>query len=133
MKWYVASIETLTLSNNFFRKVLFTSKLCQLVVMSLEPSQDIGMEIHSDNDQFIRCEKGEGKCIIDDHEYHIEDGFAIIIPAWAKHNIINTSSSDYLKLYTLYSPPHHKDGTVHKTKSEAENSEEEFDGKTSEL
>ncbi len=101
--------------------------------MNLEANQDIGMETHPKNDQFIRCEKGEGRCTIDGNEYTIESGFAIIIPAGAKHNITNTSSSDALKLYTLYSPPHHKDGTIHETKHDAEVSDEEFDGKTSEL
>ena len=133
MKGYVENIEKLTLGNDNFREVLFTSLHSQLVVMSLEPEQEIGLETHPDNDQFIRCESGEGTCIIDEHEYSIEDGSAMVIPAWAEHNIINTSSSKQLKLYTLYSPPHHKDGTVHKTKEEADASDEEFGGRTSNL
>jgi len=133
MKGYVENIEKLTLGNNNFREVLFTSLHSQLVVMSLEPNEEIGLETHPDNDQFIRCESGQGTCIIDEHEYDIQDGYAMVIPAGAKHNIINTSSNKQLKLYTLYSPPHHKDGTIHETKAEADESEEEFEGKTSDL
>lgn len=124
MNWYVENIEKLTLGNDNFREVLFTSLHSQLVVMSLEPNEEIGLETHPDNDQFIRCESGQGTCIIDNNEYDIQDGYAMVIPAGATHNIINTSSSNQLKLYTLYSPPHHKDGTIDKTKAEADESEE---------
>ena len=113
---YVANIDELTTSNNFFRKVLYTGKHSQLVVMSLKPLEEIGMEVHPDNDQFFRVEEGEGKVIIDVNEQIFKDGFCIIIPAGAKHNIINTSSNSDLKLYTIYSPAHHKDVTIHETK-----------------
>lgn len=132
MKGFVQNIEQLTLQNHAFRQVLYTAQHNQLVVMSLKPQEDIGLETHHDNDQFFRCEKGEGKCIIDWNEYLISDGFAIIIPAGAQHNIINTSSTERLQVYTLYSPPHHKDGTVHPTKTDAAADKEEFDGQTTE-
>ncbi len=104
----------------------------QLVLMSLKPGEEIGMEIHPENDQFFRIEKGEGKCIIDDNEYFLEDGIVITVPAGARHNVINTSTTEELKLYTIYCPPHHKDGIVRKTKEEAEANEELFDSHTSE-
>ncbi|MEK6873269.1 MAG: cupin domain-containing protein [Nanoarchaeota archaeon] len=132
MKGFVAKIENDTLKNNNFRKVLYTAKHSQLVLMSLKPKEEIGMEVHKENDQFFRFEKGKGKCIIDGHEYKIEDGFAVVVPAGAKHNIINTSDKEELKLYTIYSPAHHKDGIVRATKKEAEANESEFDGKTTE-
>lgn len=132
MHWFHSNIEQDTLANDNFRKVLYTGKHMQLVLMSLEPGQDIGLETHHENDQFFRFESGEGKCIIDGNDYLVQDGSAIIIPAWAKHNIINTSQSKPLKMYTIYSPAHHKDGTIHHTKEEAESDEEEFDGITSE-
>jgi mannose-6-phosphate isomerase-like protein (cupin superfamily) len=100
--------------------------------MSLRPKEDIGMEIHEENDQFFRFEKGEGKCIIDGNEYSLADGVAIIVPAGAEHNIINTSETEDLKMYTIYSPAHHKDGIVRATKEEAEANDEEFDGVTTE-
>ena len=100
--------------------------------MSLKPKEEIGEEIHPDIDQFFRFEGGKGKCIIDGTEYEVKDGDAIIIPAGAKHNVINTDAAKELKMYTLYSPPHHKDGTVQKTKKDAETSKEEYDGITSE-
>jgi mannose-6-phosphate isomerase-like protein (cupin superfamily) len=129
---FTTDIEKDTLENTNFRKVLYTAKHVQLVVMSLKPNEDIGLEVHKENDQFFRFEKGQGKCIIDGNEYVVGDGDAIIVPAGAQHNIINTSSTDDLKLYSLYSPPHHKDGIVRATKTEAEEKEEEFDGKTTE-
>ena len=132
MKGYNASIEKDTVENTNFRKVVYTGKHSQLVLMSLRPNEDIGMEIHADNDQFFRFEKGTGKVLIDGNEYEVMDGSAIVVPAGAEHNVINTSSSDDLKLYTIYSPAHHKDGIVRATKEEALESEEEFDGTTTE-
>ena len=132
MKGFNANIEEQTLQNNNFRQVLYTGNNTQLVLMSLEPNEDIGVEVHEHNDQFFRFESGEGKCVIDDNEYELKDGTAIIVPAGAEHNIINTSSTEKLKLYTLYSPPHHKEGTVRETKEEAMASEPHFDGTTPE-
>ena len=132
MKGFNTNIEEDTVENNNFRKVVYTGKNIQLVLMSLKPGEDIGSEIHSENDQFFRFEKGEGKCVIDGNEYVVADGFAIVVPAGAEHNIINTSETEYLKLYTIYSPAHHKDAIVRKTKEEAEANEEDFDGVTTE-
>jgi mannose-6-phosphate isomerase-like protein (cupin superfamily) len=132
MKGFNANIEKDTLKNSNFRKVLYTSKHSQLVLMSLKPNEEIGMEVHHDNDQFFRFEKGQGKVIIDGNEYKVGDGVAIVVPAGAQHNVINVSGKDELKLYTIYSPAHHKDGIIRVTKEEAEASEEEFDGKTTE-
>lgn len=132
MKGYKSSIEELTLANTNFRQVLYTGKHSQLVVMSLRPNEEIGMEIHADNDQFFRFEAGEGKVLIDGNEYAVKDGDAVIVPAGAEHNIINTSSETDLKLYTIYSPAHHRDGVVHATKEIALGDDEEFDGKTTE-
>ncbi len=120
MKGYNGQIEKLTLENSNFRQVLFTGKKTQLVLMSLKPGEEIGEEVHDKVDQFFRFEAGEGKAIIDEQEYEVKDGDAVIVPAGSKHNIVNVSSSEDLKLYTLYSPPNHPDGTVHKTKTEAE-------------
>jgi len=132
MKGYVTNIEKASLENNYFRKILYTAKDMQLVVMSLKHGEDIGMEIHK-LDQFIRCESGEGKAILNNIEHKIGDGSAIIIPAGINHNIINTSKDKPMKLYTLYAPPNHQDGVIHKTKAQAEaNEEEHFDGKTTE-
>ena len=116
MKGFNANIEKETLENKNFRKVLYTAKHSQLVLMSLKPNEEIGMETHPDNDQFFRFEKGQGKCIIDGNEYVLGDGSVMIVPAGAQHNIINTSSADDLKLYTIYSPAHHKDGIIRATK-----------------
>lgn len=116
---YVGNIELETRENENFRKVLFTAPHSQLVVMSLKPGEDIGMEVHDDIDQFIRVEVGEGKAILDGVEYSLVDGSAVVIPAGTKHNIENTSSSVSLKLYTIYSPSEHADGTIHRTKEEA--------------
>lgn len=132
MKGYKASIESMTKNNTHFRHVLYTGKHTQLVLMSLLPSEEIGMEVHPDNDQFFRFEEGVGKVIIDGNEYNIKDGDAVIIPAGSQHNVINTSDSLPLKMYTLYSPPHHKDGVLRKTKQEAIEHELEFDGGTTE-
>ncbi|MCR4305987.1 MAG: cupin domain-containing protein [Candidatus Daviesbacteria bacterium] len=118
MSGYITNIEDTTEENENFRKVLFTGPHSQLVVMSLLPNEEIGLEIH-DVDQFIRIEKGAGKAILDREEYMISDGSAIVIPAGTEHNIINTSANERLKLYTIYSPAHHKDKTIHKTKQEA--------------
>jgi len=125
MKGYVANIEELTLANENFRKVLYTDAKLQLVVMSLRPGEDIGEEEHQ-LDQFIRVEKGEGKSVLNGQESALKDGSVVIIPQGVRHNIINTSSTEPLKLYTLYAPPNHKDGTIHKTKAEAEADEEHF-------
>jgi mannose-6-phosphate isomerase-like protein (cupin superfamily) len=132
MKGFNANIEKSTLENNKFRKVLYTGKYCQLVLMSLKPKEEIGMEVHEHNDQFFRFEQGHGKCVIDGHEYEVKDGSAIVVPAGARHNIINTSGAEDLKLYTIYSPAHHKDGIVRASKAEAEANEAEFDGVTTE-
>jgi len=119
MTGYVDNIEQKTLANGFFRQVLFTGKFCQLVVMSLQPNEDIGMEVHSNVDQFFRVEKGQGKVIMNGEESVISDGVAIVVPAGTQHNVINTSTTEQLKLYTIYSPPNHPDGRIHKTKAEA--------------
>ena len=132
MKGFAGNIEKDTTENNNFRKVLYTGKHCQLVLMCLQPKEEIGLETHPDNDQFFRFEEGEGKCIIDGNEYTVGDGIAIIVPAGAKHNVINTSVSKKLKMYTIYSPAHHKDGILRKTKKEAEANEADFDGQTTE-
>jgi len=128
MKGFNSNIEKETLENNNFRKVLYTGKHSQLVLMSLKPNEEIGMEVHTDNDQFFRFEKGQGKVIIDGNEYDVADGSAIVVPAGAEHNVVNVSASDDLKLYTIYSPAHHKDGIVRAAKAEAEANEAEFDG-----
>ena len=132
MKGFRGDIEKDTLENRRFRKVLYTGKHSQLVLMSLRPKEEIGMETHAENDQFFRFEAGQGKVIIDGNEYEVGDGVAIVVPAGAKHNIINTSNLKDLKLYTIYSPAHHKDGIVRETKEEAEANDQEFDGKTTE-
>ena len=128
MKGYKGNIEKDTLKNKNFRKVLYTSAYSQLVLMSLKPKEEIGLETHPENDQFMRFEGGQGRVVIDDSKYSVKDGDAVIVPAGARHNVINTSATEELKLYTIYSPPHHKDGIVRKTKEEAEANDEEFDG-----
>ena len=132
MKGFKTNIEKDTLENRKFRKVLYTGQHSQLVLMSLRPKEEIGMETHTENDQFFRFEAGQGKVIIDGNEYEVGDGVAIVVPAGAEHNIINISDSKELKLYTIYSPPHHKDGIVRENKEEAEANDQEFDGKTTE-
>jgi len=132
MRGFITNIEKDTLENKNFRKALYTSKHSQLVLMSLKPGEEIGMEVHPDNDQFFRIEKGKGKCIIDGNKYELNDGVAIVVPAGAEHNVINTSDTEELKLYTIYSPAHHKDGIVRETKEDAEANEAPFDGITTE-
>lgn len=132
MKGYKANIEKETLKNKNFRKVLYTSAYSQLVLMSLKPKEEIGSEVHEENDQFLRFEGGTGRVMIDDSKYTVKEGDAVVIPAGARHNVINTSATEYLKLYTIYSPPHHKDGIVRATKESAEANDEEFDGKMTE-
>lgn len=126
------NLEKEVLENDNFRKVIYTAKNCQIVLMSLKPVEDIGMEVHSEGDQFFCFQEGEGKVIIDETEYLVEKGDSVIVPQGAKHNIINTSNSLPLKLYTIYAPPHHKDGVVRETKKEASESAPEFDGVTTE-
>ncbi|MEI7513104.1 MAG: cupin domain-containing protein [bacterium] len=132
MKGYKDNIEQLTIENNNFRKVLYSSTHSQLVLMSLRPLEDIGMEVHEENDQFFRFESGEGKVFIDGNEYDVKDGDAVVVPAGAEHNVINVSETESLKLYTIYSPAHHKDQIVRETKADAMKNEAEFDGVTTE-
>ena len=132
MKGFKSNIEQDTLNNTNFRKVLYTGKHSQLVLMSLKPGEEIGLETHRGNDQFLRFEGGEGKVLIDGNEYSVADGDAVIVPAGAEHNVVNVSDGKELKIYTIYSPPHHKDQIVRSTKQEAEENEEEFDGETTE-
>lgn len=122
MKGYIANIEEEALTNENFRKVLYTDERVQLVVMSLLPQEDIGSEVH-EIDQFIRIEEGEGKSILDGEETALRAGSAVVIPAGVTHNIVNTSGHDALKIYTLYAPPNHKQGTVHPTKADAQKDE----------
>jgi mannose-6-phosphate isomerase-like protein (cupin superfamily) len=126
MKGYIANIEELSLENENFRKVLYTDTRVQLVVMSLKAGEDIGEEVHQ-LDQFIRVEAGEGESVLDGETHPFTSGMAVIIPSGVKHNIINTGDNP-MKLYTLYAPPNHRDGTVHKTKVDAEADEEHFEG-----
>ncbi|MEK7183488.1 MAG: cupin domain-containing protein [Patescibacteria group bacterium] len=130
MHGYIANIEQLALNNENFRKVLYTDKNSQLVLMSLLPGEEIGEEVH-DVDQFLRVEQGTGQAIMDEHQQSIVDGSVILVPAGTKHNIIN-GGAKAMKLYALYMPPHHRDGVVHKTKAEAEADSEHFDGGTTE-
>lgn len=119
MAGYVTNIEDKTEQNENFREVLFTGPYSQLVVMSLEPNEDIGMEVHDNVDQFLRIEEGEGKAILDGEEHMLQEGSAVVVPAGTQHNIINTSSDEKLKLYTIYSPTNHREETIHKTKQDA--------------
>ena len=132
MKGYSTNIEKDTLANTNFRKVLYTGKHSQLVLMSLKPKEEIGMEVHPDNDQFFRLEKGQLECVVNETKYNLSDGDVLVVPAGANHNIINTSEGEEAKLYTIYSPPHHKDGIVRATKEEAAKDAPEFDGVTTE-
>jgi mannose-6-phosphate isomerase-like protein (cupin superfamily) len=126
MVGYVGPIEKQTLANNYFRQVLFTGKNAQLVVMCLQPGEEIGNEVHNNVDQFFRLEEGEAKFVFNDKEIHIvKDGEAVIVPAGTYHNVMNNSKTKKLKLYTVYSPPNHPAKTVHKTKAEADKAEEE--------
>ena len=129
-KGFKQNIESLTKENDNFRKVLYTGAHCQLVLMSLNPNEDIGMEVHPDNDQFFRFEGGEGKVIINETEYEVIDGDAVIVPCGSNHNVI--AGVNGLKMYTIYSPAHHKDGVIRFTKTEAEADGPEFDGVTTE-
>jgi mannose-6-phosphate isomerase-like protein (cupin superfamily) len=130
MKGFVKNIETIAVANGDFRQVLYTAKNCQLVVMVLKPGEEIGAEVHK-LDQFFRVEEGEGEAVLDGMRSKINAGFAVLVPAGTNHNIINTSKLP-LKLYTLYSPPNHRDGVVHHTRADAEKDTEHFDGKTTE-
>ena len=125
MAGYHTNIDKETSENSYFRKVLFTGKFAQLVVMSLKPGEEIGLEVHDHVDQFFRFEQGKGKVIINGEEFGVQEDDVAIVPAGSKHNIINTSQSESLKLYTIYSPPNHPDGTIHKTKEEAVTAEKE--------
>ena len=130
MKGFVQDIEGRAIKNEEFRRVLYTAKHCQLVVMALQPKEEIGAEVHK-LDQFFRVEAGTGEAVLDGVRTAIRAGFAVIVPAGANHNIINTGTVP-LKLYTLYAPPNHRDGVVHHTRADAEADGEKFDGKTSE-
>lgn len=132
MKGFKSNIEKDKLGNSNFRRVLYTGKHSQLVLMNLKPGEEIGEEVHQTIDQFLRFEKGEGVVSIDGIKHKVADGDAVIVPADARHNVTNTSKTKELKLYTIYSPPEHQDGTVHKTKADALAKPEEFDGKTTE-
>jgi mannose-6-phosphate isomerase-like protein (cupin superfamily) len=131
VKGYVDDIEEATERNEDFRRVLYTGKHLQLVLMTLQPGEEIGEETHDDRDQFFRIEEGEGEAIIDGMIHEIEDDFGIIVPAGARHNIVNTGDEP-LRLYTLYGPPEHRDGVVHASKDDADADHEHFDGKTTE-
>lgn len=131
MKGFFTHMEKDTLENENFRKVLYTGKHSQLVLMTIQPGEDIGMEVHEDTDQFFRFEEGNGKVIVDGTEYAVADGDAVIVPSGAEHNVVNTGTEP-LRLYTIYSPAHHQEGVVRATKAEAEASAPEFDGTTTE-
>ena len=128
---YTSNIEEAALANENFRKVLYTAEHSQLVLMSLLPNEDIGAEVHK-LDQFIRCESGRGKAVLNGIEHDFNDGFVVLVPAGTRHNIVNTSSDKPMKLYTVYAPPNHRDGVIHKTKADATSDKEHFDGKTTE-
>lgn len=132
MHGYKANIEQLTRSNAKFRQVLYTAGHSQLVLMSLAPGEEIGLEVHQDNDQFFRFEQGKGKVVVGETEYQVGDGDAVVVPAGTSHNVANVSTSEPLKLYTIYSPAHHRDGVAHATKAEALADEEHFAGGTTE-
>ncbi len=132
MKGYITNLEQETRKNTDFRHVLYTGKYSQLVLMNLKPMEEIGEETHDDVDQFFRFEDGEGKVTIDGKDHPVRDGDGVIVPAGAKHNVVNISKNKDLKLYTIYSPPEHQDGVVRHTKRDALESEEHFDGKTTE-
>ena len=131
MQGFVADIEKLTVENTDFRRVLYTGKYLQLVLMTLQPGEEIGSEVHEDHDQFFRVESGSGEVRIDGKATPIKDDDAVFVPSGARHNVVNTGAKP-LTLYTLYGPPEHRDSVVHKTKAEADASEEHFDGKTTE-
>ena len=131
-KGYTIDIEKATIENENFRKVLYTAKYMQLVLMTLKPNEEIGEEVHATNDQFFRFESGKGICTINDNSYKIKAGDVIIVPAGARHNVINSDSTQELKMYTIYSPPNHKDGIVRSSKAEAESNGIKYDGQTTE-
>lgn len=131
MKGFVIDIEKATEENGKFRQVLYTARYSQLVLMSIPPGGEIGEEVHG-LDQFLRIESGQGRAVLDGAEHDVADGFAVVVPAGTRHNFVNTSATEDLKLYTVYAPPNHKDGTVHETKAAADAQEEHFDGRTSE-
>jgi len=131
-KGFATNIEKDTVENTDFRRVLYTGKFSQLVLMCLKPGEEIGEEVHDDVDQFFRFEEGEGAVVIDGVKYVVKDGSAVVVPSGANHNVLNTSKTANLKLYTIYSPPEHRDGVVHKTREEAMADDEHFDGKTTE-
>jgi mannose-6-phosphate isomerase-like protein (cupin superfamily) len=131
MKGFVDDIEKLTQDNDDYRRVVYTGRRMQLVLMSLRPGEEIGEEVHAEHDQFLRFEDGHGEVVIDGRRHPVEDDDAVIVPAGARHNVINTGDAP-LKLYTLYGPPEHRDGVVHATKADADRSEEHFDGRTTE-
>jgi mannose-6-phosphate isomerase-like protein (cupin superfamily) len=131
MKGFKGNIESETIENENFRKVLYTGEYLQLVLMSLKPGEEIGEEIHQNNDQFFRFESGSGKCTIDENIYHVQEGDVIVVPAGALHNVINTSETPF-KMYTIYGPPNHQDRIIRATKKEADVKDEKFDGVTSE-
>jgi mannose-6-phosphate isomerase-like protein (cupin superfamily) len=120
MTGYINNIEKVTLANEYFRQVLYTGQHAQLVVMSLKPGEDIGLEVHSVVDQFLRVESGEGTLVVNGEQHTVTDGDAFVVPAGVEHNVTNLSADKPLKLYTIYSPPHYKDDTIHKTKLDAE-------------
>ena len=131
-KGFVTDIETATTTNTDYRRVLYTGKYSQLVLMNLKAGEEIGEEVHDDVDQFFRFEQGHGSVVIDGEKHRVRDGSGVVVPSGARHNVINTSKNEDLKLYTIYSPPEHQDGVVRKTKKEADEQEEHFDGKTTE-
>ncbi len=131
-KGFVGKIEKDTVKNDDFRRVLYTGKYSQLVLMSLKPGEEIGEEVHDDVDQFFRFEEGKGLVVIDEVKNEVKDGMAVVVPSGAKHNVINTSKKNDLKLYTIYSPPEHQDKVVRHTKQEAMDNEEHYDGKPTE-
>ncbi len=131
MKGYIIQIEDATRKNQHYRQVLFTAQHSQLVLMNLKPGEEIGEEVH-ELDQFLRFEQGEGTVILDGERHPVSDGFAVVVPAGTRHNVVNSSRTADLRLYSLYSPPEHKDGTIHKTKREADaDHDHHFDGRTS--
>jgi len=132
MKGFQSNIERDSLKNENFRKVIYSGIHLQVVLMSLKPGEEIGLETHASTDQFFRFEGGKGKCIIDGHEYMVENGDSIVIPAGSKHNVLNTDSGKELKMYTIYAPPQHKDGLINATKKDSETGDIKFDGKTTE-
>ena len=131
-KGYKVDLEKETKKNNYFRHVLYTAEHSQLVLMTLKPKEEIGMEVHKGIDQFFRIEQGKGVVVINGFKHNVQDGSAVIVPAGSRHNVINTSSTAKLKLYTLYSPPDHKDKIIHRTRAQALANDKEFDGRTTE-